>query len=84
MVDWQKHVWLIEVNTNPSLDMDSEWLKCIIPRMLDDALKITLDRIFYKKSVVKANANALSVAGWPDHANLWELLNPDNPETMVG
>lgn len=38
--------WLIEVNTNPCLEESSNLLKCLIPRMIDDALKLTLDIVF--------------------------------------
>ena len=39
-------IWLIEVNTNPSLDESSSILKAILPRMLDDALKLSVDKEF--------------------------------------
>lgn len=38
--------WLIEVNTNPCLEESSPLLAMLIPRMLDDAFKLTLDVIF--------------------------------------
>ena len=46
MVDNDLTVWLIEVNTNPCLDESSSILKAILPRMLDDAFKLTIDRDF--------------------------------------
>lgn len=46
MVDNDLTVWLIEVNTNPCLDESSNLLKNILPRMLDDAFKLTIDRDF--------------------------------------
>lgn len=46
MVDNDLTTWLIEVNTNPCLDESSELLKMILPRMLDDAFKLTIDRDF--------------------------------------
>ena len=46
MVDNDMSVWLIEVNTNPCLDESSSILKAILPRMIDDALKLTIDREF--------------------------------------
>lgn len=49
MVDSQFKVWLIEVNTNPAIDDCSPMLKTMIPRMLDDAFKLTLDKIFNNK-----------------------------------
>ena len=46
MVDSDLTVWLIEANTNPCLDESSTILKRILPRMIDDAFKLTIDREF--------------------------------------
>lgn len=48
MLDINGHMWIIEVNTNPSIELSSKWLKAIIPRMLDDAFKLTIDKLFSK------------------------------------
>ena len=49
MLDEDFNVFLIEINTNPGLEESSPWIKIIIPRMLDDALRLTLDQIFEPK-----------------------------------
>ena len=49
MLDIDFNVFLIEINTNPGLEESSPWIKIIIPRMLDDALRLTLDQIFDPK-----------------------------------
>ena len=49
MLDEDFNAYLIEVNTNPGLEESSPWIKIIIPRMLDDALRLTLDQIFEPK-----------------------------------
>ena len=46
MVDYDLSVWLIECNTNPCLDESSKILKMLLPRMLDDAFKLSIDRNF--------------------------------------
>ena len=46
MIDEALRPWLIEVNTNPCLEESNQLLKYLIPRMLDDAFKLTLDIIF--------------------------------------
>lgn len=46
ILDQDFTTWLIEVNTNPCLEESSGLLKTIIPRMLDDAFKLTIDRVF--------------------------------------
>lgn len=48
IIDTDLNVWLIEVNTNPCLEESSTLLSRLIPRMLDDAFKLTIDKIFPK------------------------------------
>ena len=49
MLDNDFNIYLIEINTNPGLEESSPWIKVIVPRMLDDALRLTLDQIFEPK-----------------------------------
>ena len=49
MLDEDFNVFLIEINTNPGLEESSPWIKIIVPRMLDDALRLTLDILFEPK-----------------------------------
>lgn len=46
MLDADLTVWLIEANTNPCIEESSQLLRVLLPRMLDDAFKLTLDRQF--------------------------------------
>ena len=46
MLDSNFNLFLIEINDNPGLEESSPWIKIIVPRMLDDALRLTLDQIF--------------------------------------
>lgn len=46
MVDNDLTVWLIEVNTNPCLETSSRLLGGLLPRVLDDAFKLTIDKDF--------------------------------------
>lgn len=46
MVDNDFKVWLIEVNTNPCLELSCSYLSKIIPEMLENAFKIVLDPLF--------------------------------------
>ena len=46
MLDKDFNVFLIEINTNPGLEISSPWIQIIIPRMLDDALRLTVDKVF--------------------------------------
>ena len=38
------------MNTNPCLEESSPILKCLLPRMLDDAFKLTIDNLFFGSS----------------------------------
>ena len=38
--------FLLEVNTNPGLEESSPLIKMLVPRMIDDALKLTIDEVF--------------------------------------
>ena len=46
MIDNELKPWLIEVNTNPCLEEPNKLLQMYVPRMLDDAFRITLDVMF--------------------------------------
>ena len=49
MLDSQFNVYLIEINMNPGIEISSPWINVIIPRMIDDALRLTIDSIFPTK-----------------------------------
>ena len=58
MMDKDFNLFLIEINTNPGLEESSPWIKIIVPRMLDDALRLTIDQLFetkYDFDVIKKN-----------------------------
>merc|ERR1719265_755395 len=44
MVDASYRMWLIECNANPCLELCSAYLSHVIPSMLDQALRLTVDR----------------------------------------
>ena len=46
MLDCNFQPFLIEVNSNPGLEESSPLIKMLVPRMLDDALRLTLDKEF--------------------------------------
>lgn len=46
MIDEDLKPWLIEVNTNPCLELSSPYLARLIPAMLENAIKIAVDPIF--------------------------------------
>ena len=46
MIDTDYKVWLIEINTNPCLELSCSYLSKIIPDMLENSFKIALDPMF--------------------------------------
>lgn len=46
MIDEAFKLWMIEVNANPCLELCNALLSQLIPRMLDEALQMTLDCVY--------------------------------------
>ena len=56
MIDEDLRVWLIEININPYLGMPNQYIKVLLPSMLDELLRIVVDPHYppsneYQKSV---------------------------------
>jgi tubulin--tyrosine ligase len=49
-IDVEGKVWLIEVNENPCIECSSPLLGQLIPRMISDCFKLTLDQMIDKKA----------------------------------
>jgi hypothetical protein len=79
MMDEEYNVFLIEVNTNPGLEELSE-IKELTPRMVEDALILTIDDIFktiYSKEWINQNGNYKSnfhVKSYDNSENMWEFV----------
>ena len=46
IIDENLQPFLIEVNTNPCIEDSSNLLKMLLPRMIDDMFRLTVDPIF--------------------------------------
>ena len=74
MIDNELKPWLIEVNTNPCIEEPNNLLKQLVPRMLDDAFKLTLDQLYPPISNLKFKKEEqrfFEVDGYQDEQNLW-------------
>ncbi|CAG9331608.1 unnamed protein product [Blepharisma stoltei] len=71
IIDSTMKPWLIECNTNPCLELSSPLLQQLIPRMVNDAFKLTLDVIFPIKS--SYSLNIPTIVHLQEH-NQWEFL----------
>ena len=70
MLDEELTPWLIEVNTNPCLELASPYLARIIPQMLENAIKVVVDPIFPPPPWPKAKLHLM-----PDYIdNKFELV----------
>ncbi|EGR27473.1 tubulin-tyrosine ligase family protein, putative [Ichthyophthirius multifiliis] len=82
LIDSELNIWLLEVNTNPAIDECSNILKKLVPRMIDDALQLTVDKIFqkknnkniYKDDQEQKEEEKYSVDGYEDDFNMWQCL----------
>ncbi len=78
MIDCDFNVFLIEINTNPGLEESSPWIKVIVPRMLDDALRLTLDQLFetkYDFGVIKKNRAKEEIINYNNILNIYNKIN---------
>ena len=80
IVDSKFKLWLIEVNTNPCLEESSSILKMLLPRLIDDLFKLTLDAIFPKRQKQNHEGEqrqiekVFEVCGYSNTENLWDYL----------
>ena len=72
IIDSDFNVWLIEVNTNPCLEESSALLKMLLPRMVDDALKLTVDVAFPPLPAHQGGPRKpYPVKNFTDQENMW-------------
>ena len=76
MFDIDYKPYLLEINTNPGLEISSPLIEMLIPRLIDDAFKLTIDKVFLlsQNNLEKMKINALKVGGYDDEENMWEFL----------
>ncbi len=79
MIDENFDAYVLEVNTNPGLEESSNLIKILLPRMMDDCLKLTIDDLFDTKYSSEVDVlldkdnlySPYSVDGYSDRENLW-------------
>lgn len=80
MIDSLYNLWLIEVNTNPCIEESSPLLEILLPRMIDDAFKITLDVIFppfhqhESGRERESEERVYQVPNYSDEENMWYIV----------
>ena len=72
--------WILEINNNPGLCISSPVIQKLVPRMLDDAFRLTIDKVFetrYSPDVIDSNGNyktKYQLDGFSDEENIFEFL----------
>jgi tubulin---tyrosine ligase len=81
ILDKNFKVWLLEINDNPGLSESSPLIKKLVPRMIDDSFRLTLDKIFdtqYDSSVYDKSTGIYKtrfpVEGYSDSENMFEFI----------
>ena len=80
IIDNEYNPWLLEINNNPGLSISSPVIEKLIPRMMDDAFRLTIDKIFntrYSNECFDKNKNYKSkfkLEGYSDNENIFEFL----------
>ena len=85
MLDCNFQPFLIEVNSNPGLEESSPLIKMLVPRMLDDALRLTLDKEFgtiydfggnekHSLDVLIPYQSPFHVEGYSDSENMFKYI----------
>ena len=69
ILDEKYKPYLLEINVNPGLEISSPLISKLVPRMVDDALKLTIDKKYYKD---KEESSLYHVDGYDDMENMWE------------
>ena len=71
--------WILEINNNPGLAISSPLIEKLIPRMLDDAFRLTIDKVFetkYDSSCIKDGkyCSKYKLDNFTDEENIFEFL----------
>lgn len=73
LIDSEYNPFLIEINTNPGYEESSPLIKMLLPRMFDDAFRLTIDVVFKRNSENDSyiNVSPYEVKGYSNNENMW-------------
>ena len=74
ILDENYEPFLLEVNTNPGLEESSPLIEMLVPRMIDDAFRLTIDKIFERNDINK-DVSQFKVDGYKDDENMWQNIS---------
>ena len=73
-------LWILEINNNPGLSISSPVIEKLVPRMMDDAFRLTIDKVFntiYAKECIDQEGRyktRYTLNGFSDDENIFEFL----------
>ena len=73
-------LWILEINNNPGLSISSPVIEKLVPRMMDDAFRLTIDKVFntiYSKECIDEEGKyktKYKLNGFNDDENIFEFL----------
>ena len=66
--------FLLEINTNPGLEISSPLIEMLVPRMIDDAFRLTIDE-FFERCDEDRKISKFKVEGYSDEENMLQYVN---------
>lgn len=76
MIDENLKLWLIEVNSVPSLGESNAYNSKFMHRALDDMFKLTIDKLFPPPPYANLKQNSMfDLHPLPDNKNLWHFIH---------
>ena len=73
ILDEDYNPFLLEINTNPGYEISSPIIEMLLPRMIDDALRLTIDKEFERKDKYK-NCSQFHVDDYKDEEIMWQKI----------
>jgi len=73
-------LWILEINNNPGLSISSPVIEKLVPRMMDDAFRLTIDKVFntkYSNECIDHDGKYKTkyrLDGFTDDENIFEFL----------
>ena len=75
IIDENYQPYLLEINTNPGLEISSPLIEELLPRMIDDALKLTIDKEYTKSYKYANEESKFPVTDYNNNENMWEKFS---------
>ena len=72
ILDEDYNPYLLEINSNPGLEFSSPLIKQLLPRMIDDAFKLTIDEEYSLSNIFIHKESKFPVDYYNNNENMWE------------